>query len=464
MSVRRRKAILAAAMAALVASIAAGCGSATGSEPAGSANPAPPQSAVSPQAIRVMLWGNSVDIASIKEPAQGFIDTHPEIEVTFETGDCAVDYAACKTLVAGGNMPDVVVTGSWNYYQMASDGVLADLGPYVQNGGLDLTDFTPAVIRALTSPADGKVHALPMGYNIQSLYYNKDMFAAAGLEEPPADGSYTYDDLREWAKLLTLDATGNNATSPDFDPSKIVQYGYFNFAAAPIEPGYAPVLKAFGGGILGGELRNECTADSAGTIAGFQYLQDLMWKDHSTITPQLQQEEPGYLRWVRGQVAMQQGSHEQVLLVKDQNPDLNYDMAALPAGPAGNATLFQIHTWAMYEGSNAKDAAWEFIRYMATDGSGKQMGLIPAYRDVALGEDFAKAPGEPANLIAAQIDPAGWDLTFTNTDPSAVWSAVSSQDGVGPAIEDIITNRKTAADALTGVCETRINPILDASR
>lgn len=415
------------------------------------------------QTVRVMLWGNDADISSIKDAAEGFIKNNPDISVKFETGDCAVDYAACKTLIAGGNMPDVFVTGSWNYYEAANDGVLADLTPYFDDGDISKDDFTKPVIDALTSPIDDKVYALPMGYNVQSLFFNKDMFAAAGLETPPADGSYTYDDLREWSALLTLDSKGNNARSADFNADDIVQYGYFNFAAAPIEPGYSPVLKAFGGGILGGELRNECTAEDSGTIAGMQWLQDLMWKDHSAITPQLQQEEPGFSRWVRGQVAMQQGSHEQVVAVQQQNPDLNYDVAALPKGPAGNATLFQVHTWAMYEGSKAKDSAWEFLKYMATDGSGKQMGLIPAYEDVALGPDFAEAPNEPSNLVAAQLKPAEWDLAFTNTDPSAVWAAVSSQDGIGPALEDIVTNRKTAAEALSGVCESRIDPILEAA-
>lgn len=415
------------------------------------------------QTVRVMLWGNDADISSIQDSAAGFIEANPEIRIEFETGDCAVDYAACKTLVAGGNMPDVFVTGSWNYFEAANDGILADLTPYFENGDVSRNDFTPAVIDALTSPTDDRVYALPMGYNVQSLFYNKDMFAAAGLEEPPADGSYTYDDLREWAALLTLDANGNNARSPEFDAENITQYGYFNFAAAPIEPGYAPVLAAFGGGILGGELRNECTAEDPGTIAGFQWLQDLMWEDHSAITPQLQQEEPGFTRWVRGQVAMQQGSHEQVVAVQEQNPDLSYDMAALPEGPAGNATLFQIHTWAMYEGSEVKDSAWEFVKYMATEGSGTQMGLIPAYQDVALGPDFAQAPDEPANLVEAQLDPAGWPLALTNTDPSAVWGAVSSQDGILPAMEDIITDRKSAAEALSGICESRIDPILESA-
>ncbi len=414
--------------------------------------------------VRVMLWGNDADISSIKAAAEGFSSAHPEVTVEWETGDCGVDYAACKTLVAGGNVPDVFVMGSWNYFEAALDGVTTDLTDRLAASETSEDDFTSTIISALKSPDGGALYGLPMGYNVQSLFYNKAMFDAAGLEYPPADGSYTYDDLRDWSAKLTLDSSGRNAQSPDFDADNIEQYGYFNFAAAPIEPGYAPVLAAFGGGILGGEARNVCTADSQGTIDGFQWLQDLMWQDHSAITPQLQQEEPGYARWVRGQVAMQQGSHEQVIAVQQQNPELDYDIAALPAGSAGNATLAQIHVWVMSEASTVKDAAWEFLHYMATDGSGNQMGLIPAFQDVALGPDFAQAEGEPAGLVQAQIEPAEWDLTFTNVDPSVVWSGVASQDGIGPALEDIIMNRATASEALSGICAERIEPLLQASK
>ena len=33
--------------------------------------------------------------------------------------------------------------------------------------------------------------------------------------------------MREVALLLTVDANGNDATSPDFDPDNIVQFGYY---------------------------------------------------------------------------------------------------------------------------------------------------------------------------------------------------------------------------------------------
>lgn len=410
--------------------------------------------------IRVGVWGVNSDIASIKEAAKGFQQANPNITLKFETGDCGPDYAACKTLIAGRNMPDVVVPGSWNYFDMVRDGVLADMGPAIEGAGVDTADFTPAVISALQSE-DGKLYGLPMGYNTQSLFYNTDMFAAAGLEEPAADGSYTYDDLRGWARKLTLDAEGDNAESPDFDPENIKQWGYHNRVALANEPGYGPVLAAFGGNVLSGELRDTCSIDSPESIAGFQYLQDLMWKDHSAITPQLEQEQPGYLRWVEGQVAMQQGSHEQVQIVAEQNPDLKYDIAALPKGPTGNASLLQIHIWSVYAGSQQQEAASKFATYMATEGSGKQMGLIPAYQDRALGKDFAGAPGEPSNLVAAQIEPAGWPLTYVNVDPSNVWAAISGQDGFAPALEDVISNRRSAQEAFGGMCG-KLNEIIAA--
>jgi multiple sugar transport system substrate-binding protein len=412
--------------------------------------------------IRVMLWGNDLDITSIKDAAVGFESAHPEITIAWESGDCGVDYAACKTLAAGDTLPDVFVMGTWNYFDALRDGLIADVTPYLEESGTPTSDFTPHVIDALTGP-DGGLYGLPMGYNVQSLFYNKDMFDAAGLAYPPADGSYTYDDLREWAAKLTLDQAGNDATSAGFDPERTQQWGYFNFAALPIPQGYMPVLAAFGGGVLGGEERDECTVDSEESIAGFQWLQDVMWTDHSAITPQLQQEETGNNRWVNGTVAMQQGSHEQVVAVQAQNPELSYGIAALPAGPAGNATLWQAHIWAMSEQSDVKDAAWEFMHYMSTEGAGKQMGLIPAYQDLAYGEAFAEAPNEPADLVQAQIEPAAWPLTVTNTDPAGVWGIVSSQDGIAPALEDIFLNRRSAADALDGLCESTIDPLLQGA-
>ena len=185
---------------------------------------------------------------------------------------------------------------------------------------------------------------------------------------------------------------------------------------------------------------------------------------HTTITPSSRQEEPGYLRWINGaRSPCSRDPTEQVSIAAEQNPALKYDMAALPKGTAGNATLLQIHIWAAYAGSAKQELAQEFAGYMATEGSGKQMGLIPAYQDRALGEDFAKAPGEPTHVVEAQITPASWPLSYVNVDPSNLWASVSGQDGFGPGMDDLITNRKTAKEAFGGLCKSTIDPLIEAS-
>ncbi|WP_329173037.1 ABC transporter substrate-binding protein [Streptomyces sp. NBC_01477] len=409
--------------------------------------------------LTISVWGVNEDIDSIKAAAKGFEAANPDIKLKFNKTDCGADYAVCKTLIAGRNMSDVLVTGSWNINQMANNGVLADLTDKMAADGVKTSDFVPVVIDSDKAAIDGRYHALPMGYNVQSLFFNTDMFARAGLAPPPADGSYTYDDLREWSKKLTLDSQGNNAESPKFDAKHIVQWGYDNRVAAASEPGFEPVLWAYGGGVLGGDGRDRCDLEKPGTAQALQLLQDMMWKDHTAVTPQMEQETPGYLRWIQGHVAIQQGSHEQVTIAAQQNPKLKFDMAALPKGPAGNSTLIQVHSWAAYAKSPNADNAWKFIKYMATTGAGKQMGLIPAYKNVAAGPDFLQAPGEPAHLKEAQLDPAAWPLARSNIDPKGVLSTVLGQDGFGPALGDIITGKKTAADALKGAC-AKVDKIL----
>lgn len=51
------------------------------------------------------------------------------------------------------------------------------------------------------SKVDGTLYGVPMQYNLQYLYYNKDLFEEAGLdpEQPPT----TMEELAEDAKKLT---------------------------------------------------------------------------------------------------------------------------------------------------------------------------------------------------------------------------------------------------------------------
>ena len=74
------------------------------------------------------------------------------------------------------------------------------LDPWIQAAGIDLDDFYPASLAQCETP-DGMTLCLPWGCDVYALFWNKDLFKAAGLdpERPPQ----TMEELVEYADKLT---------------------------------------------------------------------------------------------------------------------------------------------------------------------------------------------------------------------------------------------------------------------
>ena len=84
---------------------------------------------------------------------------------------------------------------------------MEDLRPLIANPGLtapdlDLADFSPATLRAATG-ADGRISVLPLNQDVFVLFYNKELFSAAGLQVPK-----TYAEAMTAAERLTDKARG----------------------------------------------------------------------------------------------------------------------------------------------------------------------------------------------------------------------------------------------------------------
>src|SRR5688500_2113606 len=118
-----------------------------------------------------------------------------------------------------------------------------------------MSKFTEGSVEFYHVECQGQV-GLPCAIFPSMLYYQRSMFDEADLEYPPQeygepyvlDGEeveWNFDTLREVAKRLTVDVNGNDATSPDFDPTKIEQYGY-----DPIFQDLRAVGSYFGAGSL----------------------------------------------------------------------------------------------------------------------------------------------------------------------------------------------------------------------
>ncbi|MDX1991939.1 MAG: extracellular solute-binding protein [bacterium] len=210
--------------------------------------------------------------------SQDEINLEIVIAPTFET---AVD--TLSTLIAAGTPPDIVgpvgVGGSHRYEWL-------DLAPLIEASGYDLSGFDPALLELYATP-EGGYSAIPFAIFPSITYYNRDLFDEAGLNYPPQefgapyvmpDGTelpWNYDTLREVAKILTVDANGNDATMEEFDPNSIIQFG-LNFQWARIR-------------LMWTDIQPESTYYDPATNAvsipeswrtATQWLQDAIWTDH----------------------------------------------------------------------------------------------------------------------------------------------------------------------------------------
>ena len=167
-----------------------------------------------------------------------FNATHDDIELVLEIVDNDSAYDALATQIAAGNAPDIVgpvgIRGRDSF-----KGAWLDLQPYIDSTDYDLSDFDPAMVQFYHVQEEGQL-GIPFAIFPSFILFNKDLFDEANLNYPPAEYGLPYvmpdgtevewnmDTLREVGMLLTVDANGNDATSPDFDNQNIVQFGFMN--------------------------------------------------------------------------------------------------------------------------------------------------------------------------------------------------------------------------------------------
>ncbi len=168
--------------------------------------------------------------------SSGFNESQDKIELIMEVVPNASSRDTLATQIASGNGPDIVGPVGWDgsnsFY-----GQYLDLAPLIEKYGFDTEGLDPALISMYQNETGAQV-GLPFLVFPAVSYYQKGMFDEAGLNYPPAkygdkyvmpDGTevdWNWATVEEISKILTVDANGNDATSPDFDPTQIVQYGF----------------------------------------------------------------------------------------------------------------------------------------------------------------------------------------------------------------------------------------------
>jgi len=208
----------------MIAVLLAACVSAA---PAGSPSPAPEERVV----IRLLVDMRAEP--ALRAGVEAFNASQDDIQLELMIEQVEYDWLVTQLQQraenGGGDLPDLIGPWSMDHLHQYPDPWL-DLSPYLD--GDDLAAFDPNALRGWQN-ADGQLLGLPLTLHPWVIFYNRDLFDAAGLPYPPdrpgepyADGeAWTIEKMESIAIQLTLDGYGRTPASPDFDPADVKQYG-----------------------------------------------------------------------------------------------------------------------------------------------------------------------------------------------------------------------------------------------
>lgn len=379
--------VVAACGGSTTASPSAAAPSASGAEEASPAGPAASDAGYTgPDAtITYSIWGDPQEIKNQQAIVDAFHVANPKITVKVTVSDWEPYWDKLLTSITGGDAPDVFAMDGPLFPDYQSRGALLDLKPYIDRDGYDLGLLADQAVADFTTP-DGQ-YGLPRDLNVVALYYNKTMFDAASVPYP--DESWDWAKLTEVAKKLTLrDAQG-----------KVTQWGFYT-ETTDMENYWSELIWQNGGDIVSADHKTSLVASDQ-AAAGIQFLQDLIWKDKvmpdAAITDALGD------AFEQGQAAME--SNGSWLVATHQAAGIDFGIAPLPRGSAGQATSINPTGAVVYKGSKNPDAAWTFVKYLASPAAQTQImqlkASLPANKEVLAGE-FATAY-EGSDVLADAI-------------------------------------------------------------
>ncbi|HVF26342.1 MAG TPA: sugar ABC transporter substrate-binding protein, partial [Anaerolineales bacterium] len=250
---------------------------------------AAPESGEEPSGKIVFAYpGEETELVMRPVIVQRFMEEHPNIIV--EEQPIPGDYVATLLAqIAAGDPPDVFVSGDVVVAPFIKDGVAADLTPFFESDpDLKDTDFYPSVIDYFRG-SDGHVYMMPDTVDVQRIYYNKDLFEAAGVALP-AEG-WTTDDLKQAAADLTS-GEGTDKT-----------YGFFADTWWAV---WLPYVWMNGGDVLSAD-GTQCTLTEPAAVEALEWYGDFI---HQGYSPSPQELEGlgmgGWDLFITGRVAMYQ--------------------------------------------------------------------------------------------------------------------------------------------------------------
>ena len=319
-----------------------------------------------------------------------FEQENPGITVKLVSGPYASTKEQLFAGAASGTMPDVVgLDGAW-VNDFASQGVIADLTALMDEAGYDDSKLASQI------QVDGATYMIPVVNFVYPLFTNDTILADAGVTAPPS----TRTEFADAAKAISAGGSASGWVLPlSLETPNGVQNDVMSWVWAS-------------GGSMLADGQPDLTNDDVRSAV--EYIQGL-W-DAGVIAPGsfTMKEQDKVEEFTNERVGMMISSLAHINLIRENNPDLQFSISAIPAedGYSGQRGI-PYASWGIgiAENSENKDAALKLVEFlMSTDVNSQLSSMANAFPGnvdsvpdfVSDDELFAKAfeiyqAGYPAN-------------------------------------------------------------------
>ncbi len=419
---RFKKLVSVAATTAMAASILAGCGS--GNASSGEETAKAPETAEAPAATEiadeatptaadgkkeVVIW-DYFETAAQKEMMETLIDGFNKSQDKYVASHTYVpfaDYEKQLTLgIASGELPDVVILDGCD---MASF-IAMDLFGDISDANIDWSEYIEGPMNS--TMMDGKHYGLPFATNCTALFYNKDIFDAAGVEYP--DENTTWEEFHEMAKKLTdygVTGFGNAAIGTDEGTFQCLQWLY----------------------TAGGSYTDITDGEDA-----YKLMQEMI-KDGSWSKECVNWAQTDVCNnWKAGNIAMMQNGPWQIPGIATDAPDINYGVTVLPKKDASSGQATSIlggENMGAVNKDNMEGAKAFLEYYNQTDvmvAAMKQYGSFPPKTEAAKDAYWTEDPIQKEFITQL--------TTSIPRGPSAIWPSYSNAIQTG--FQEVLTLSK----------------------
>lgn len=390
-----------------------------------------------PVSLRLLTWTSNPDqLALFEEIADDFMAENTNVDkIEFESVSAADMPTVLTTQLLSGSPPDISWMAIEDSRYFIEAGVLADLTDVLKDSpDYDFDDLIPSLYEDWTT--EEGIFGVPMSTSGRAMYYNADLFAAAGVPNPNemiAAGTYDWETF-----AAAIKAVSDTQGRPGYVLSDVKWSGL------------VPIMYAYGASPWSEDAQT-CTMESPEMVEALSLVHKMIYEDKS-VPPVTTTS--NFWGGEAGAIAAYLSSAK---LLEDAT--FNWGIAPTPSGPAGSTQQIGQTAFVVFEaGKNAETAA-DFLAFLTNRESAKKLAQFFAPARTSLLTTETLHAGIPI-LSEEQLAP----LVEATTGDGKVAPVSNTGGRANLALDAALDEyfyQPTAdvATAMTQICE-KLNPAL----